>query len=117
MKKILFLSLLAFATFVSATAENKEVIINPIAHTGNEHGNDRPRSPIQAPYVSIEDYTLFFDSSCIGCTIDLLQGDVIVYSDVVDENGEIQLPSNFSGVYQLQLKFGSITFVGEIDFE
>lgn len=115
MKKILFLSLFVFATFVSATAEKKEVVINPIAQTGYGHGNDRPRSPIYVPHILIEDNIIFFDISCIGCSFHLFQGDVIVYSDVVDMNGETQLPSNLSGVYQLHLQFGSITFIGEIE--
>lgn len=100
-------------TFVSA--EKKDVIIDTGSRNNSEQGNQPSRGPIRSPRVSIEDYTLFFDSSCTGCNIDLLQGDVIVYSDVVDGNGEVQLPSNFSGVYQLQLQFGSITFVGEIE--
>lgn len=115
MKKYLLISLLSLVTFASATAEKKDVIINPMNNTSSSEGTKPERSPIRTPYVSIEDYTLYFDISCIGCTIDLFQGDVIVYSDVVDGNGEVLLPSNFSGVYQLQLQFGSITFVGDIE--
>lgn len=115
MKKYLLLSLLSFATFVSAVAEKKEVVINPIAQIRNGHGNNFPRSPIYQPRIFIDDHTLFFDLSCIDCSIQLLQDDVIAYSDVVDENGEVQLPSNLSGMYQLQLQFGSITFVGEVE--
>lgn len=115
MKKYLLLSLLSFATFVSVVAEKKDVIINPTVQSENNYNDKYPRSPIYQPCIFIEDFTLFFDLSCIDCSIQLLQDDVIVYSDVVDENGEVQLPSNLSGVYQLQLQFGSITFVGEIE--
>lgn len=103
------------ATIASANAEKKEVDVVPSNQNTNNGGHLPARSPINVPSISIEDYTMFFDLSCIGCTIDLFQGDVIVYSDVVDGNGEVLLPSNFSGVYQLQLQFGSITFVGDIE--
>lgn len=115
MKKYLLLSLLSFATFVSAIAEKKEVDINPIAQPRNGQNNNLPRSPIYQPHIFIEYNTLFFDFSCIGCSIQLLQDDIVVYTDVVNEDGEIILPDCLSGVYQLQLQFGSIIFEGEIE--
>lgn len=114
MKKYLLLSLLSFATFVSAFGDTKEVKLST-NNASLQSANKAPRIPMRIPEASIEDHTLFFDLSCIGCSIQLLQDDVMVYSDVVDENGEVQLPANLSGVYQLQLQFGSITFVGEIE--
>lgn len=116
MKKYFLLTLLLFATCLSANADSKAIILKS-ENIGSllQDGNKPTRIPIFIPSASIEDHTLFFDLSCIGCSIQLLQDDVIAYSDVVDENGEVQLPSNLSGVYQLQLQFGSITFVGEIE--
>lgn len=115
MKKYLLIQLLCIITFLYVKAEKKDVVIVPDTQKTNSEGNQKPRSPMYIPNVSIENYTLFFDFSCIGCTIRLLQDDVIVYSDIVDENGEVQLPSNLSGTYTLQLQFGSITFEGEIE--
>lgn len=115
MKKYLLLTLLSLATFSLADAEQKDVIINPKAQSGNKHNDNNPRSPIRTPHVSIEDFTLLFDLSCIGCSIQLLQDDIVVYTDVVNEDGEVILPNCLSGVYQLQLQFGSIIFEGEIE--
>ncbi len=77
------------------------------------------RAPIRIPEAYIEDHNLTFDSSCIGCTITLLQDDIIIYSATVEENdsmeGEVVLPDYLAGVFELQLERGSITFVGEIE--
>ena len=77
------------------------------------------RMPAHAPTAFIEDHTITFDSSCIGSTITLLQDDIIIYSATVEENddmeGEVVLPDYLTGVFELQLERGSITFVGEIE--
>lgn len=115
MKKILFISLLSFVTFVSVNAEKKDIDVDIRDGETAKSGHPHPRMPIFSPNVSIEDYTLFFDCSCIGCMVHLLQDDVTVYSDIVSEDGEVELPSNLSGIYQLQIEIGSFTFVGEIE--
>lgn len=115
MHKRLLTFLISMLTLFNGKAEEKDVIIYPVKEQYNNEGNRPARNPIYVPNVTIDGTTLHFEHSCIGCSIHLLQDDVIVYSDVVDENGEVQLPSNLSGVYQLQLQFGSITFVGEIE--
>lgn len=115
MKKFLLLTLLSFTTFLSMNADKKVVELKNTRNESLQGGNKIPRGSLYIPNVSIENHILFFDFSCIGCTIQLLQDDVIVYSGIVDENGEVQLPSNLSGTYTLQLQFGSITFEGEIE--
>ena len=68
----------------------------------------KKRMPVHAPAAFIEDHTLTFDPSCIGCTITLLQDDIIIYSATVEENdnmeGEVVLPDYLTGVFELQLK-------------
>ena len=77
------------------------------------------RSPIRIPDAYIDGHTLTFDASCVGCTLTLVQDNIIVYSATVEENengeGEVVLPDYLTGKYELQLQLGSITFVGEIE--
>lgn len=117
MKKVLLFLMLLFATnVVSAQTGNPPVILHPIPNDnlGDKEGNNK--APLAPVYVYQDGYTLTFESSCIGCTVTLLdENDVIVYIDVVDENGEVEIPTTFVGTYELQLVKDDITFVGEIE--
>ena len=75
------------------------------------------RSPVKAPTLSLDDHTLYFITSCDGCTLQLLNeaGDV-EYSIVIPENtSTITLPSSFSGEYELQIVRGQYCFFGLIE--
>ena len=77
------------------------------------------RSPIRIPSVYIDGNILTFDASCIGCNISLVQDDEVIYTATVietdDWEGEVVLPEYLTGVFELQLQIGAITFVGEIE--
>lgn len=115
MKRLLFTAFCAFVLISSAKSQEKEVILHPTVLNGNSVGNHTGRTPIRTPEVYIDDYTLIFDTSFEGFTIELLQDEEVVYSDIIDENGEVQLPDNLVGEYELRFCVGSFTFVGEID--
>lgn len=87
-----------------------EIVVNQ----GHDHG-DKPRGPIEIPTVYYEDYVLSFDSSCIGCTVELVQNDVVVFTGVVDPNGEVEIPETLVGLVELRIYKGGITFVGEFE--
>lgn len=73
-----------------------------------------PKSPILIPEVSLEDYTLNFDASCLGCELRLLDEDgVLVYSTTIT-SGTLVLPSYLSGNYELQIIRGNFCFYGDI---
>ena len=73
-----------------------------------------PKSPILIPEVSIEDYALTFDASCLGCELRLLDEDgVLVYSTTIT-SGTLVLPSYLSGNYELQIIRGNFCFYGDI---
>lgn len=115
MKKYLFTVLLISLPLVFSNAEKKNIIIH--ATDVNKHGgmSSHPRSPIPPPEVYIEGGILYFDTSFSGCTVQILQNDDVVYSDVVDDNGKVFLPLYLNGVFLIQFRMGSITFVGEIE--
>lgn len=79
-------------------------IIDPTEH------NPIMKLPIVWPVVTLEGYTLFFDSSCVDNTILLVQNGVVVYSGVVSTTLQFTLPSTLSGEYELQLIRGNFCF-------
>lgn len=115
MKKSLSVFFILLVFFSSSYAEEKQVVLNAKSQNINNSGGHYPRTPIHTPEVYIDDYTLIFDTSFEGLSVELLQDDEVVYSDIIDENGEVQLPDNLVGEYELRFCVGSFTFVGEID--
>lgn len=114
MKKYLLAAALAFCAFSSVDAQNTPVILQSRS-INNEIGHKPARTPVLLPEAYLDDHLLTFDFSCIGSAVEILLGDTVVYTAIVDENGEVELPDYLIGIYELQLHRGSITFVGEIE--
>ena len=73
------------------------------------------KSPILVPEVDIEDYTLTFDDSCLGCELRLVdENDNVVYTTTITSN-TLVLPSTLSGEYELQIISGIYCFYGYIE--
>lgn len=114
MRKILFTLLLLCAANITSLQANEHVILHP--HNKGKTSGNKPRTPMVIPDVYIDDYTLTFDESCIGCPLTLIdEDDNIVYTTIIDESGIVELPNTLSGIFELQIERGSITFVGEIE--
>ena len=72
------------------------------------------KGPVLVPEVSIDDYTLTFDASCLGCGLRLFDEDgVLVYSTIITSN-TLVLPAYLSGDYELQIIRGNFCFYGDI---
>ena len=72
------------------------------------------KGPVLVPEVSLNDYTLTFDASCLGCELRLLDEDgVLVYSTTITSS-TLVLPSYLSGNYELQIIRGNFCFYGDI---
>ena len=108
--------LLGFAGIANAQSQPQQVPLEPeiIDGQGSDHGDD-PRGPINLPTVYYEDYVLMFDSSCIGCTIELVQNDEVVFTGVVDTNGEVEIPDTLVGLVELRIRKNGITYIGEFE--
>jgi hypothetical protein len=77
---------------------------------------DTHRGPVLVPEVAIEDYTLYFDSSCFGCTLRLVdENDNVVYTTIIIGD-TLVLPSTLSGEYELQIIFDDCYFHGVVEF-
>ena len=72
------------------------------------------KGPVLVPEVNLDDYTLTFDASCLGCELRLLDEDgVLVYSTTITSS-TLVLPSYLSGNYELQIIRGNFCFYGDI---
>lgn len=115
MKKLIFLALcMLFGSVSLVSAQIDDPIQIPVEMPGTGSGNGG-RSLDELPIVYYEDYVLTFDSSCIGCTIELVQNDEVVFTGVVDSNGEVEIPETLVGLVELRIRRGGISFVGEFE--
>ena len=111
-KALLFVATLLFS--LNVLAQGEIIIIPQNEGQSHDHG-DNPRGPIEIPTAYYEDYVLSFDSSCIGCTVELVQNDVVVFTGVVDSNGEVEIPETLVGLIELRIYRNGITYVGEFE--
>ena len=81
-----------------------------------EQGN-YPKSPINPPSISLDDHTLYFNTLCDGCTLNIVDSnDVVVYTLVIPTGTtSLVLPAILSGVYELQIIRGIYLFYGTIN--
>ena len=80
----------------------------------NENKPNGPKTPVLVPEVSIDDYVLTVDDSCLGCELRLVdENDNVVYTTTITSN-TLVLPSYLSGEYELQIIRGIYCFYGYI---
>ena len=75
------------------------------------------RSSVKTPSLRLENHTLYFNTSCDGCTLQLLdESGNVKYTKVIPENtSNITLPSDMAGGCELQIIRGQYCFYGLID--
>ena len=76
-----------------------------------------PKKPILPPTISLDDHTLYFDTPCDGCTLNIVDSnDTVVYTTVIPTGAtSLVLPATLSGKYGLQIISGNYLFYGTID--
>ncbi len=117
--KLLFMTLIMVMLPLSnarVSAEPEDVpletgIVDPSNNQDNPH-----KTPTIIPKVSIEDYTLYFNTPCDGYVLRLVdEFDNVVYSTVIPVGAtSLVLPSYLSGTYELQIITGIYCFYGDI---
>ncbi len=77
------------------------------------------KGPVQPPYVTLDDHTLYIWSQHGGYTLTLLDdNDTVVYQTYVAAGEQFaDLPSTLSGSYTLVLSDDTYMFTGMIDLE
>ena len=117
MKKLLFTILIAF--LLCTTVAAMDLIPLTICPYENDQpgGPGHPRTPITAPTVYIDDYTLLFEASNPEYVLYIKdEDDNVVYSTVVySAQTQVILPSTLSGDYQIELVMGYWIFKGWIN--
>lgn len=115
MKKLVIL-LFALLSLVMAKA-NEKVEFKSQLLQGASIGHGYPKSPMQAPTVYIEDYTLSFVVGHPDYLLNIKDEDGnVVFSTVVwSAQTEVVLPSTLSGDYEIELVMGNWLFSGWIN--
>ncbi len=116
MKKLLFLSLFILLMNVSAMAWDP--IPLTVSYDDEQPlGPGYPKTPITAPKVYIDDYTLLFEANHPEYVLNIKdEGDNVVYTTTVySTQTQVVLPSILSGDYQIELVMGYRLFKGWIN--
>ena len=82
-------------------------------------GIGRPKCPVQAPYVTLDDHTLYIWSQHSGFTLTLIDdSDTVVYQTYLFAGVQYDaLPATLSGSYTLILSDDTYLYTGVIDLE
>ena len=113
MKKVL----LSFALLMSILVQAREQLqLNVNNENEQPIGYGYPKSPIKAPVVFIEDYTLSFsvDHPDYVLMVKDENGDVVFTTSVFSTETLVTLPSALSGDYQIEIVMGYWKFTGWI---
>lgn len=117
MKK--FILLLFSAMMLGTNVSALELVPLTVYIEENEqpisHGH--PRTPMLAPKVYIDDYTLLFEVDHPEYVLYIKDedGDVVYSTVVYSTQTQVVLPSTLSGNYQIQLVMGNWMFMGWIN--
>ena len=117
MKKLLFVFVFTFAFFNMIRAD-VTAVEDPIILTEK---NDNPigghGGPSKSPtflYMYQSGNVFSFDQSYEGCAVSLLLNNVTIFTSVVDENGQVVVPTSLSGLFELQLNVDDVIYWAEV---
>ena len=119
-KHFFFISLLTAMlslTSVSVFAVPVNIPLH-VEYEDPDNGDDGlHKGSVPIPSISLDDYSLIFNTLCDGYTLRLLDEDgVVVYSIVIPTGTtSLVLPSTLSGDYQIELVMGYWLFTGWIN--
>ena len=120
MKKLTFAFFVMFS--LGAYAQNNQgeqvVLTGPVIHNGTV-GPSTPKGPVEVPYLTLDDHTLYIWSQHNGYTLSLLDdNDTVVYQSYVAPGVQYAvLPTTLSGSYTLVLSDDTYLFTGIIDLD
>lgn len=116
MKKLF---LIVFGAFIISTSVSAQVLVPLTVGIIDEQpgGNGNPRTPMLAPKVYIDDYTLLFAVDHPDYVLYIKdEGDNVVYTTTVySTQTQVVLPSILSGDYKIELVMGYRLFKGWIN--
>ena len=87
-----------------------------VGHVDPTLSNPQPhKSPVQIPEVSLNNYSLTFDASCHGLTLQLVNADDEVEYTTVISSSTLVLPSTLAGEYEIRIICDDYYFYGAIE--
>ncbi len=117
MKKLLFVFVFTFA-FLNMIKADVAAVDDPIILTEK---NDNPISghggPSKTPtflYMYQSGNVFSFDQSYEDCAVSLLLNNVTIFTSIVDENGQVIVPSSLTGVFELQITVDDVVYWAEV---
>ena len=118
MKKLF---LIVFGAFILSTSLPAQELVPLTVSIEDDQpgGNGLPKTPMLAPTVYIDDYTLLFEVNHPEYVIYIKdEDDNVVYSTVISSTQtQVVLPSTLSGDYQIELVMGYWLFKGWINIQ
>ena len=117
MKKLFLIVFGAFILSTSLPAQELVPLTVSIEDDDQPIGPTLPKTPMLAPTVYIDDYTLLFEASHPDYVLNIKDEDGnLVYTTVVySAQTQVILPSTLSGDYQIELVMGYWLFKGWIN--
>ena len=113
------LFLFLFGAFILSTDVSAQVLVPLTVSIIDEQpgGNGQPKTPVLAPKVYIDDYTLLFEANHPDYVLNIKdENDNVVYSTVVSSTQtQVVLPSTLSGTYEIQFVVNNLQFKGWIN--
>ena len=105
-------------TSVSVYADPIEIPLQINYVDPNDGNLGQQKGSVPIPSISLDDYSLIFNTPCDGYTLRLLDEDgFVIYSVVIPtDTTSLILPSWLSGEYEIQIIQGSFCFHGYINF-
>ena len=112
----------ASASMQSASRRNVPLTMTYNNHEDPEKPKDwgqetlaRRRTFFELPELSMEDNTLYFDSSMAGRFVEFVQNGEVVYDDVFTSSGSYEIPVFLNGSFEIHVHVGNITYIGVIE--
>ncbi len=117
MKKLFLFLFSAFIFSTSLSAQVQIPLTVSIEENEQPGTNGQPKTPMLAPTVYIDDYTLLFEVDHPEYVLYIKdEDDNVVYSTVVSSTQtQVVLPSTLSGNYQIELVMDYWLFTGWIN--
>lgn len=118
-KRFVFISLLTAMlslTSVNVYADPTDIELQVGYEDPDDGDLGQQRGPVLIPDLSLDGYSLIFNTPCDGYTLRLLdENGSVVYSTVIPTGTtSLVLPSYLSGEYEIQIIQGNICFYGYI---
>lgn len=116
-RKLFFTMVMVAGLPITSLIANPLLLNLQVKYEEPGENTGRHKSPILPPYIGIEDYTLYLYSPCDGCEVRIVNADMEVEYSTIIPNGtnSLDLPTELSGEYELEIIQGGICFYTYIE--